>query len=291
MNARLAAASLAIAALSASSFATAAAAAPGNLPPAAERTITVATYNIHHGAGVDGILDLERIAGVLEDTDADIIGLQEVDNHWGARSDFEDQAAWLAERLGMHACYSANLDLDPAADRTERRQYGTAILSGHRLRNCINTPLPNHPGGEQRGLAQADVKVRGVDLRFYNTHLTHNSAPGRAAQARVVNDIIAAGEADNPRREVVLVGDLNAVPTTPEYALFTERLGDVWTAVGEGPGYTIDPVNPDRRIDYILASDAVTPVSAEVIDTIASDHLPVVAEVILPHPGAVNSAR
>lgn len=262
----------------AATTATTASAAP-DLPRAAERTITVATYNIHHAAGADGVLDLERIASVLEGTGAEVIGLQEVDNHWGTRSEFVDQAAWLAERLGMHACYSANLDREPVTGQTERQQYGTAILSEYRLENCTNTPLPNHPGGEQRGLAQADIKVRGVDFRLYNTHLTHNNQPGRVAQAEAVNAIIA-----DDKLPSVLVGDLNAPPTAPEYALFTAELEDVWPVVGEGPGHTIDAENPTRRIDYILVSDDITPVSAEVVETLASDHLPVVAEVTLPHP-------
>lgn len=254
------------------------------LPDAAQRDITVVSYNIHHAAGEDGVLSLERIAQLLESMDADVIGLQEVDSHWSERSDFEDQASWLARRLKMDVCYSANLDLTPAEGQTELRQYGTAILSEHKLSNCSNTPLPNHPGGEQRGLAQADVKVRGVDLRFYNTHLTHNSQTGPIAPAEAINEIVA-----DDAKPSVLVGDLDATPISPEYALFTTHLNDVWPAVGEGPGYTIGAANPSRRIDYILVSDDIQPQSAYVPSSLASDHLPVVATIRLPHPGKVNS--
>lgn len=38
-------------------------------------------------------------------------------------------------------------------------------------------------------------------------------------------------------------------------------------------------VNPARRIDYILGSGDVRPRSAEVINSAASDHLPIVADV------------
>lgn len=247
---------------------------------ASDRTLTVASFNIHHGADGEDVLDLERTAGVIEETGAEVIGLQEVDNHWGDRSDFQDQTAWLAERLDMHYCYSANLDSEPAVGQDERRQYGTAILSEYTLENCANTPLPNHPGGEQRGLAQADLNVRGVDVRFYNTHLTHNDAPARSAQFAVANEVIAEHGGTS-----ILVGDLNDTPESAAYRVFTERLSDVWATVGEGPGYTIPPENPDRRIDYILTSQDITPASAEVVDTDVSDHLPVVAEVTLPHPG------
>ena len=256
------------------------------LPDAAQRSLSIVSYNIHHAQGADGVLDLERVAQVLESTGADVIGLQEVDRHFGARSEYVDQAAWLAQRLDMSYCYAANLDLDPTDGRTERRQYGTAILSSYPMDDCANTPLPNHAGGEQRGLAQADVHVRGVELRVYNTHLTHQSAQGRLDQAAVFNEM--ARSAGMP---VVLVGDLNAAPDTTEYDVFTQELTDVWSVVGDGPGYTFDSDNPIGRIDYVLASDEVTPLAAEVVATLASDHMPVLAEVGLPHPSSNGGAR
>lgn len=265
--------------------ATPATASPAHLPDDADRTVTVASYNIHHASGADGVLDLERIARVLEGTGAEVIGLQEVDRHFGARSEYVDQAAWLAQRLGMSYCYSANLDLDPEAGRTERREYGTAILSAYPIDDCTNTLLPNHPGGEQRGLGQVDVHVRGVELRFYNTHLTHQSAQGRIDQAAVFNE-----QAQTAGMPVVLVGDLNAEPDSAEYDVFTEVLADVWPVIGEGPGYTFDSDDPIGRIDYVLTSADVTPLSAEVIDSLASDHMPLVAEVELPHPSSSGDA-
>ncbi|MGI8846289.1 MAG: endonuclease/exonuclease/phosphatase family protein, partial [Thermoleophilaceae bacterium] len=48
--------------------------------------LRVATYNMHTGIGAAGRLDLAGTARTLEDLDADVIGLQEVDVHWSARS-------------------------------------------------------------------------------------------------------------------------------------------------------------------------------------------------------------
>ena len=42
-------------------------------------TVRVMSYNIHHGEGIDQVLDLERIAKLILDAKADIVGLQEVD--------------------------------------------------------------------------------------------------------------------------------------------------------------------------------------------------------------------
>ncbi|EID55186.1 metal-dependent hydrolase [Saccharomonospora xinjiangensis XJ-54] len=241
-----------------------------------ERHLTVATFNIHHGAGPDDELDLAHVADVIADNGMDVVGLQEVDRHWGERSDFADQARWLAERLDMHVVFGANLDRDPLRAEQPRRQYGTAILSRHPIMESRNIHLPRPQGGEQRGLLEAVLLVRGVPMNFYSTHFQHNSQVERLAQAEAVNDVL-----DDVERPVVLVGDLNAVPTTPEIERMTTNLYDTWPVAGEGDGYTYDVATPHARIDYVLASDEVRADSARVIDTDASDHLPVVVDVVI----------
>ena len=43
------------------------------------RAVRVLTYNIHHGEGMDGKIDLERIAAVIKRLEPDVVALQEVD--------------------------------------------------------------------------------------------------------------------------------------------------------------------------------------------------------------------
>ncbi|MDQ3788793.1 MAG: endonuclease/exonuclease/phosphatase family protein, partial [Actinomycetota bacterium] len=138
-------------------------AAPAAATPV--RPVTVLSFNIHHGAGEDGVYDLGRVADEIRRSGADVIGLQEVDRHYGARSQWADQPAELAELLGMHVVYAANLDLEPPAAGQPRRQYGTAILSRYPILESQNTLLPKgRPGEEQRGLLEAVVNVRGVHV-------------------------------------------------------------------------------------------------------------------------------
>ncbi|MEY7972652.1 endonuclease/exonuclease/phosphatase family protein [Saccharomonospora xinjiangensis] len=241
-----------------------------------ERHLTVATFNIHHGAGPDDELDLAHVADVIADNGMDVVGLQEVDRHWGERSDFTDQARWLADRLDMHVVFGANLDRDPLRAGQPRRQYGTAVLSRYPIMESRNILLPRPQGGEQRGLLEAVLLVRGVPMNFYSTHFQHNSQVERLAQAEAVNDVL-----DDVERPVVLVGDLNAVPASPEIERMTTNLYDTWPVAGEGDGYTYDVETPHARIDYVLAGDQVRADSARVIDTDASDHLPVVVDVVI----------
>ncbi len=223
------------------------------------------------------MLDLERTARLIEATGAEVIGLQEVDRHWSERSSFVDQATWLADRLDMHVAFGANLDLDPLTPGAPRRQYGTAILSSHRIREQRNTLLPRPAGGEQRGLLEVRIKVNNVPVRVFNTHLQHDSQLERLAQVAAIEQIVATS-----RESVVLVGDLNATPSSPEITTLTDDLVDAWVTAGVGDGFTFDAVTPHARIDYVLTSDSIVARTAAVVTTDASDHLPVVVDLDLP---------
>ena len=236
--------------------------------------LRVATFNIHHGAGPDNVLDLERIARIIEGLDVDLVGLQEVDRHWGARSEWLDEPRWFGERLGMRWAYGANLDLDPLQDGDPRRQYGTAILSRWPILDSSNTLLPKFPKGEQRGLLRATVEAHGARITFADTHLQHNDAAERKAQADAITAILG-------RDRTVLTGDLNAEADKPEIRTLTDVYEDTWPKAGDGPGYTYDAANPHARIDFVLATPDVRPVAARVVTeaATASDHLPVVVEI------------
>jgi endonuclease/exonuclease/phosphatase family metal-dependent hydrolase len=244
------------------------AAAPASA--ARDRNFEVVTYNIHHAVGVDGQLSLERIARQIDATGAEVALLQEVDRHFGARSEYIDEPAWLARRLGMHVVYGANLDLEPEAPENPRRQYGTAILSRFPIVSWRNTLLPRPENGEQRGLLEAVVEYRRTRIRIANTHLQHNSAVERLAQSQRIAELLAPSP-----EPVVLGGDLNA-PAAPELAPLFARFQDAW-AKGRGNAFTYPAQAPNARIDYVLASPAVTVRWARVVSTLASDHLPVVA--------------
>lgn len=247
----------------------------------AARTLTVSAYNIHHGAGTDEKLDLERIAVEIERGGAKIIGLQEVDRHWGERSEFADQAAWLGKRLGMEVVYGANLDEDPETEGAQRRQYGTTILSAYPITSSRNTLLPRPEEGEQRGLLEAHITVDGIPVHFATTHLQHTSAAERLAQTKKIVKLLS-----RVKEPIVLVGDLNAQPGTPELKPLSPRFLDAWPRAGEGEGFTAPSGELAYRIDYVLTTPDILVVGARVLDSPASDHAQVVVDVVLPSTSA-----
>ena len=87
----------------------------------AQGTVRVAAYNIKHGEGMDGVVDLTRAAEVLRALDADVITLQEIDQGT-ERTDRVDQARRLGELLGMEAHFGEFMPYQGGA-------YGMAVLS------------------------------------------------------------------------------------------------------------------------------------------------------------------
>lgn len=243
------------------------------------RVLDVMSFNIHHAQGTDDALDVPRIARVVRESGADVVGLQEVDNHYSGRSGWADQSAELAEALGYHVVFGANIDNAPPAGSEHRVRYGTAILSRYPITASENTWLYHSPGQEQRGLLHATIDVRGSAVEFYNTHLAASSQTDRLRQTAQVVDLIGA------RKPGILVGDFNALPTAPESQPLRKAYTDAWARSPHprGDGATYPAEAPTERIDAIYTTRKATPLLTRVVSTdpAASDHLPLLSKVLV----------
>lgn len=242
--------------------------APGQPP----EPLRFMTFNIHHGEGVDGRLDLERIARVITDARADIVGLQEVDRGV-ARTASRDTLKELADLTGLRFAFGKNIDLQGG-------DYGNALLSRFPIVSEGNRPLEPVGGGEQRGVLQTVLDVFGRRVLVLTTHFDHRrDSAQRPRSAQEMRDMITQW-GDGP---VVMLGDFNDVPGSAAHETLTAVARDAWDTVGKGEGYTIPVDTPTRRIDWILLR-GLTPREAQVIRTDASDHLPVLVTATLDEP-------
>lgn len=265
--------------LALSSFGPPASAAPGRDVP-----LRVLSFNMHTGIGTDGALDLARTADVIRHSRADVVGLQEVDVHWDARSDFRDQARDLARALHMWVFFAPIYDLPPLTEGAPRRKYGVAVLSRHPILHAENhwitrlsTQDENPEPEPAPGFAEAVVLVRGVPVHVYSTHLDYRPDP--AVRELQVADTLRIMGRDRPGARQVLLGDFNAEPAAPELAPLWTRLSDAWSSPNPGLTYPADV--PTKRIDYVTTSPGVRVRDARVVDTLASDHRPVVADLVV----------
>ncbi|MET8326792.1 endonuclease/exonuclease/phosphatase family protein [Streptomyces sp. NPDC005181] len=251
------------------------AAGPGRPVP-----LRVATYNIHAGAGMDNVFDLDRQAAELRALDADVIGLQEVDVHWDTRSQWRDVAGELAERLHMRVSFAPIYSLDPTTTGAPRREFGVAVLSRYRIVSAENheitrlsTQVPNPVPAPAPGFGEVVVRVKGMPVHVYVTHLDYRGDPSvRIAQVADTRRVMAEDEGRK-----VLLGDFNAEPDAPELAPLWEELADA-----EPGAPTFPALDPVKRIDFVAVSkDGVRVRDAAVAETLASDHRPVVADLLL----------
>jgi endonuclease/exonuclease/phosphatase family metal-dependent hydrolase len=248
--------------------------------------LRVATYNIAAGVGMDRRFDVGRQIETLRALDADVIGLQEVDVHWSARSQWRDLATEIADGLGMNVFFGPIYDFDPLADGQPRRQFGIAILSRYPILYAENhwitrlsTQVPNPVPEPAPGFPEVVVNVSGAHVHLYSTHLDYRGDP--TVRKLQVADMLRIMSEDQGQRQI-LIGDLNARPNAPELAPLWQYLTDAWAAAkGTEPGFTYPTNAPDRRIDYITVTPRVAVQSARVPYTVASDHLPVVADLIV----------
>ncbi|MEV8448966.1 endonuclease/exonuclease/phosphatase family protein [Streptomyces parvus] len=254
---------------------------PGGTDGAGEGLpLRVATYNIHAGAGMDGVFDLDRQTAELRSLNADVIGLQEVDRHWGSRSEWQDLAGELARRLRMYVSFAPIYSLDPAEPGGPRAEYGVAVLSRHRIVSAENheitrlsTQDPNPVPAPAPGFGEAVVRVRGLPVHVYVTHLDYRPDPAvRVAQVADTRRIMA-----KDRGPKILLGDLNAEPAAPELAPLWRELTD---ADPDAP--TFPAQDPVKRIDFVAVSkDRAGVRRAWVPESLASDHRAVVADLLL----------
>lgn len=227
-------------------------------------TLRVLSYNIHHGEGTDGKLDLDRIAAVIRSAEPDLVAVQEVDRHTD-RTGRVDQTAVLGERTGMHAVFGKAMDFAGGT-------YGQAVLSRWPVETVEVFLLPGETGREPRIALITRVRPPGsaTSVWFVSTHFDHQREDLREKSARALADRLRT--ADGP---VILAGDFNAEPESRSLQILLESFAD---AAASHPEPTIPSEGPDRRIDFVLYAP---PDGWRVLDTavipeaVASDHRPV----------------
>jgi endonuclease/exonuclease/phosphatase family metal-dependent hydrolase len=275
----------------------------------------VVTWNIQWCRGVDGFVDVERIASTARAMgDFDVLCLQEVARNYPELpgSGGEDQFDLLARLLpGFTAV--AGFGVDTLAPEGTRRQFGNLILTRlpveQAFRHTLPWPADSAVPSMQRIAVEVVLATSSGPLRVTTTHLEYYSAKQRAAQVERLRELQAdatghaadldfaekrGGPFERAARPAsgILTADFNFHPADPEYAQLQAPIApgvpayrDAWRLAHAGAPHAPTLGIYDRAqwpsastTDMIFVTeDLASRVEDVVVDgeTKASDHQPV----------------
>ena len=231
--------------------------------------LKVASYNIRKAVGLDWRRRPARVLGVLNEIDADIVALQEVDRRFGSRN------TALDPELIEH-------ETDYQAIRFSHRPqslgyHGNVVLARKSIRVVEARPMAL-PHLEPRGAAVADLDTDGTRLRIVGMHLGL-TRKWRQLQTESIVAELRALEGNMP---TILMGDLNE-PELKSGVLraFEQR----HTIAACGPSFHASM--PVFTLDRIIVTEDIEIADCGVHHSLlsreASDHLPIWARVTLPN--------
>lgn len=220
------------------------------------------TFNMRHGRGIDWKVNLERIAELIKQENVDIVGLNEVDKHFSIRSKFIDQALWLSKQLDFHYAFGPAFSF-----WKNKREYGNAILSRYTILHYRNHIFRlKVPVAEPRAILEATINVDDKNINIFVSHLSIHPLL-RGKMVRYLLNI----DSTSP---TILMGDFNCKPCSHSYEKLVQTFKDCFECESHS-GFTFPAKKPRSRIDYIFTSNHFEAVSAHVVKSEASDHLPV----------------
>lgn len=231
--------------------------------------IRVASYNIRKSVGLDRKRRPERIVEILNEINADVVALQEVDRRTGLRETTIPRAMIEAE---------TDLKVVEIATRPDSiGWHGNAIL----VRKDAEVMVERRhdiPVLEPRGAISADILLNGQHLRIVGMHLALMRSY-RRQQIRAVTSQIQRLNAQIP---TLIMGDLNE--WRPGGSL--DAFGTEYTIATPGPSFHSS--RPVASLDRIILRNDLELLKGAVhhsdLSLVASDHLPIYADIKVYQP-------
>jgi endonuclease/exonuclease/phosphatase family metal-dependent hydrolase len=231
----------------------------------------VASYNIHGCVGTDRRHDTTRVAKVIRELGADVLGLQELHAH-GIDPDPTDEIQFLAAVSGFEVVTGTTF-VGP------RGAYGIALFSRYPILAARRIDL-SVPPREPRCALDVDVTIEHRTIRVITTHL--GLAPWeRRLQVRRLTEAIGR----DPSRLTIVLGDINEwfhlARTLRQLGAHFGRSSMVRTWPSWQPLFALDRiwVHPPEALISVWAH--ISPVARH-----ASDHLPLVGIIETVWPDA-----
>jgi len=267
------------------------------------------SYNIRSGDNVNGVFNLNNTAEIIRQLNPDIVGLQEVDRFTSRHP--IDEPSFLANQTNMYSIFAKMRSY-------EGGDYGICILSRNMVLDsrifhyrrpgeisqwkkaleCSGDPVPgDYCQGALAVLIEVSPSEAKLQLKtnsistskkiwFVTTHLgLYDMQLNESMQLfEFLNSLMSVNA------PIVITGDMNSTPESDAIQFLTRKANmiDQWASCGKGFGYTFSSDTPTRRIDYQftyskenVTTNGIRCIQSFLINTLASDHLPVTTDYLL----------
>lgn len=241
--------------------------------------ISILQWNIWYQENIENVLEL------IKQTNADIVCLQELTIGHRRQPVHPNTPDYIAQGLGYN---SAIATFNPSD--TDKNVIGNGIFTKFPIfdtrKELINSPTGS--GGfddENRMYVEAKLQLGNSLLKVGTVHMSYTHEFNATARKLQETDSLLKAIQEN-NEHFILTGDFNAPPASEVISRITTKLRNL------GPNHTENTwttkpfsyggFSEDKlawRLDYVFGTQDVEVVSAEIVETEFSDHLPILIRI------------
>jgi endonuclease/exonuclease/phosphatase family metal-dependent hydrolase len=239
--------------------------------------IRILQWNIHYKE------DIRKIIAQIKRWNPDIVCLQEL-TQVCVHNDFQDTFELVKNTLHYHG-YFALAHTYPSGEVG-----GNGIFSRYPLESTSTVMVQNATAQddfsrEGRSVAVASVVLPGASIKIATTHLSYTNrfepTPRKKKEVKRLLDLMK-----KQKGQFIMTGDFNCTPSSE----YVQEIMRVLKSAGPNfdlPTWTTKPFEyngfkEDKlrwRLDYVFHTPDVKIISSEILQTSASDHLPILVTV------------
>ena len=228
----------------------------------------IMTYHVQHCKNyIEQKLDYELIAKIIKESDAEIVGLNEMFSD-GENSQFPDQTKILADLAGYEHYYFAE-----AIKLRGGSPYGNAMVSKLPFESVETIIIPDPNPRMYKGYYETRCILKATfenGLTVLVVHIGLVQDEKESAFKTILETIEDA--------KCILMGDFNVEPDSPFLVPLRERMNDAADKF-DAPKLSYPSDVPTKKIDFIFTSKDIEIVSADIPEIIGADHRPHTVEI------------
>lgn len=254
-----------------------------------DSTLKVLSYNVCTLAKVDTLqFDGSVTAGYIENSDADIICLQECQTTCSTGKELlakMDSLGYETRIYGSKVTFSKLHFVGKAVFRSTGKK-GNGFVA-YRVTDGRDTLLLVNMHLQSNGLSHQEKSEYKDAIKGNDRHMLEDSGrlmlshlSGSASKREQQTDSLCTFFSEHKQEKIIVCGDMNDTPISYSYQRFAKVLDSAFRQSGNGIGISYNQKGFPVRIDHIFVSEALESFATHIDASVtSSDHYPILTYV------------